>query len=112
VLTPSLDIEDATAAEKLKRSRLVPEIMSIDRDWDFMEPILSGGLRADVRPWPTSADSWHFYRHNLAAWNLNGMEAIEAITFAGKTHATLRRGSLFELRRIQVIFQTDRRAQP
>ncbi len=47
-----------------------------------------------MRPWRYSSDSWHFYRHTLAGWNLTGWEALEAIALAGKTRFTVERKEL------------------
>ena len=54
-----------------------------------------------LRPWPRSQDSWHFYRHSFAAWNLTGWEALESTALAGETAVTVRRK--------QVVFALDTR---
>lgn len=89
-LEPLISIEHQPTADKIARARFVPHGMYNDRDWDFMEPILRKKLKVDVRPWPRSFDSWHFYRHSFAAWNLTGREALEAVALAGKTRVSIR----------------------
>ena len=67
-----------------------------DRDWDFIRPALKTSLRIGLRPWPHSQDSWHFYRHSFAAWNLTGWEALECTALAGETAITvLRKKAVF-----------------
>jgi hypothetical protein len=104
-----ITIESQSATEKLKGTRFVAHGVYNDRDWDFMQPILSDYLRADIRPWRYSRASWHFYRHSFSAWNLNGWEALEAVAFAGKTRFTVQRKSVLDFRGIEVEFKPDAR---
>ncbi len=73
----------------------------IDRDWEDLRPALRHSLHADMRPWPNSGDSWHFYRNNFAAWNLTEWEALEATALAGKTG--------FRVEQKRVVFELDQR---
>ena len=109
LLEPIIAIGYQPAADKLNLARFVPHGLYNDRGWDFLQPILKKTLEADVRPWRHHYESRHFYRHSFAAWNLSGWEALEAISLAGKTTVTVRRTGIFNLRRTQIVFQSDSR---
>src|SRR5437899_2496998 len=102
-LEPLIRIEHQPTAEKLKRRRFVPQMLCNDRDWDFVQPILKQTLKVDIRPWRRSYDTWHFYRHSLAAWGLSGWEGLEAVALAGKTG--------FTVQRRRVLFEGDERVR-
>lgn len=90
-------VKDVKTASRLEAKPFVPHAVYNDRDWDFLLPILEERLRIEFLPKRYSYDSFHFYRHSFAEWNLNGWEALQAIALAGKTKFTVRRGSvLFE----------------
>ena len=101
LLEPVIKIEDQPTAEKLSRARSLPHVIYEDRDWAAVRPALRSSLRTDLRPWPRSTDSWHFYRHSFAAWNLTGWEALKCTALAGETAITVRRK--------QVVFKLDMR---
>jgi hypothetical protein len=101
LLEPVIKVEDPKTAAKLQQARFVPHAVYNDRDWDFLQPILKKSLKAAMRPWWHSTDSWHFYRHSFAAWNLTGWEALEAAALAAKTTCTVSRN--------KVVFQVDTR---
>lgn len=88
-LEPIIIIVGKRTAGLIEGRRFVPHVVFDDRDWDYLLPILKENLQ--VRFWPDlySYDSFHFYRHSFAAWNLNGWEALQAIAFAGKTKFTI-----------------------
>jgi hypothetical protein len=110
-LEPLSQIEDAGIAAKLKQMSFPSRVFYNDRDWDFLQPVLKKGLHAEVRPWRFSYDSWHFYRHSFAGWNLTDWEALEAVSMAGKTRFTIGRTGGFLLRRPQIIFEGDTRVR-
>ena len=105
-LEPLITIVGKRTADRIEGTRFVPHVVFDDRDWDYLLPILKENLH--VRFWPElySYDSFHFYRHSFAAWNLNGWEALQAIAFAGKTK--------FTIGKQLVVFEGDTRemAQP
>ncbi len=103
-LEPLVAVEHQPSADKLKQIRFIAHALYNDRDWDFLQPILRNTIKMDLRPWRYSLDSWHFYRHSFAAWNLSGWEALEAASLAGK--------SRFTVRKKQVVFECDRRVRP
>jgi hypothetical protein len=103
--------ENPSAVEKFKRLAFVPHAVFVDRDWDYLQPILRRSLRVEIRPWTHLMASWHFYRHSFAAWNLNGWEAIEAAAYAGKTTFTVRRRWDLVVPRAELIFEGDIRAR-
>jgi len=106
-----IHIEHPPSVERFKRRSFVPHAVYIDRDWDFLQPILKRALNVDIRPWRHSIQSWHFYRHSFAAWNLNGWEALEASAYAGKTTFTVRRRWDLLVPQVELIFEGDIRAR-
>jgi hypothetical protein len=105
-LDPLEVIHHQKTADKLATRKFAPHGVYYDKDWDFMVPILEKYTKASIRPWLNTMKSWHFYRHSFAEWNLNGQEALDAISLAGKTTYTVEWG--------KVIFEGDTRvrAQP
>lgn len=106
-LEPGVRIENEAVARTLKGKQFQPQILYDDRDWDYVQPILTQTLAMKFLPTAATSDSWHFYRHSLAAWNLTGWEALEALSLAGKTTFTVRRSLL--IRKPVVVFQGDTR---
>jgi hypothetical protein len=100
-LEPVIIVEDQPTADKIKQARFVPHAVYNDRDWDFLYPILKKKLKAAMRPWRYSLESWHFYRHSFTGWDLTSWEALEATALAGKTTATVKKG--------KVVFAVDLR---
>ena len=100
-LEPSFKIVDEATAEKIRSRKFLPHALFNDRDWDFVMPILEKKLKVDVHPWSHRTESWHFYRHSLAAWNLDGWEALEAVSFAGK--------ETFTVEKRRLVFEGDER---
>jgi hypothetical protein len=86
-----ITVQHPATVERLKQSRFVVHALYNDWDWGALQPILKKTLKVEMRPWHYSSDSWHFYRHSFAAWNLSGWEALQAAAFAGKTGFTVRR---------------------
>ncbi len=102
-LVPDNTIQAVDAAERLQRLVRVIHLSCNDRDWDFLQPVLKRSLKLALRPWRYSRDSWHFYRHSFAAWNVDGLEALEIAAMAGK--------SKFTLRRREAVFEVDPRVR-
>lgn len=88
-VAPEIRIESPPTVQKLK-TRVLPKVLCVDRDWNYVQPLLRWPLRVEVKPWQHSIDSYHFYRHNFAAFGLNGWEALSAAALAGKTQFTVR----------------------
>jgi hypothetical protein len=101
ILEPAFRIEHPATADKLRQARFVAHGVYNDRDWDYLRTVLKTSLRTDMRPLAYSHDSWHFYRHSFAAWNLSGWEALEAAALAGQTS--------FTVRSKRVVFELDTR---
>jgi hypothetical protein len=101
LLEPAITIDHQPTADKIKRARFVTHALYDDRDWDSLWPILKKAFHTGLTPWPRLMDSWHFYRHSFAAWNLTAWEALEATTMADQTSVVVGRG--------QVVFQEDLR---
>jgi len=110
-LEPLIAIGYQPLADKLKQMRFVPHALYNDRDWDFLQPILTKTLKADIQPSAHTYESYHFYRHSFAAWNLTGWEALEAVALAGKSRVTVRRKPPLTYPRNEVVFEVDRRVR-
>jgi len=106
-----IQVEHPSAVEKFKRLPFVPHALFIDEDWSVMEPVLKSALKAEIRPWRDSTQSFHFYRHSFAAWNLNAWEGLEAAAYAGKTTVSVRRRWDLVVPRTEVRFEGDVRAR-
>ena len=102
-LTPDIRVEHSPTKDKIQGMRVSGHSVFIDGDWDIVQPVLRRSLRMDVRPWRHSTDSWHFYRHSFAGWELSGWDALECAALAGK--------SRFAIRHNQVVFEPDPRVQ-
>lgn len=102
-LDPLIEVKHAKTVETLKQAKFAPQVNYWDRDWDAIYPQLSG---LGVKVWPPmqSYDSWHFYRHSFAAWNLSGWEALQATALAGKSRIKVSKG--------RVRFEPDPRIGP
>lgn len=100
-LEPLYTIEDETKVDRLLKKKFVKHALYNDRDWDYLLPILSFELNTKFLPGPNSYESNHFYRHSLAAWNLNDFEILEAVAMAGKT--------TFTVQKKKIIFEGDTR---
>jgi hypothetical protein len=62
-----------------------------DRGWDYIQPILAFDMNMHVTPRVGSHDSWHFFRHSFAAFDLSDWDALRAIALAGKTRFTVKK---------------------
>jgi hypothetical protein len=96
-------IRHQETAERLKWRIRLEHLSCNDRDWDVLQPILKRSLKVSLRPWRYSSNSWHFYRHSFAAWNVNGLQALQLAALAGK--------SKFTLSRNEAIFEVDPRVR-
>ena len=97
------DVVNLVHVRALRGHSFLPHLALNDRDWAFVQPLLKKKLGVDVRPWRRSDESWHFYRHSLAAWNLTDWEALEAVALAGKTKCNVQRH--------RIIFEGDERVR-
>lgn len=100
-LEPLYKIEDEKTFERLRKKNFTPHSLYNDRDWDFILPTLEFRLNTEILPERFSHDSHHFYRHSLAAHNLNGLEILQALAFAGKTQ--------FTIEKKKILFEGDKR---
>lgn len=84
-LEPIVVIKSQSTADRLARTPFLPHAVFNDYDYDSLLPILRKTLGNRYWPFMHSRESFHFYRHSFAAWNLNGAEALRAVAYAGKT---------------------------
>ncbi len=102
-LKPEIRVEHGPTATALREKGLIQQLLFIDKEWDRLLPVLTPKLPVDFRPEMKSPDSWHFYRANLAAWNLTGWEAVEAVCLSMNTMAVVQNHQVkFELARNKV----------
>jgi hypothetical protein len=88
---------DATK-QKLQSAKPLPHVLALDRDWSQLLGQVKKQIPATVLPFAGTKESWHFYRHTFAGWNLTPWEALEVTARAGKTRFTVvRRGVIFSV---------------
>ncbi len=102
-LDPIIVIQDPRTADRLQKKHFEKHGVFNDRDWDFMQPILSFDLDTKMFPVLHSHESHHFFRHSFAEFDLNGWDALRAVALAGKTG--------FTVQRKKVVFTGDTRVQ-
>jgi hypothetical protein len=90
-LDPIIVIQDQRTADRLRKKHFEKHGVFNDRDWDFMQPILSFDLDTRMFPALHSHESHHFFRHSFAEFDLNGWDALRAVALAGKTGFTVRK---------------------
>ena len=98
---PIITIQDQRTADRVRKKHFEKHGVFNDRDWDFMQPILSFDLDTDMLPVLHSHESHHFFRHSFAEFDLNGWDALRAVALAGKTG--------FTVQRKKVVFAGDTR---
>jgi len=100
-LEPVIVINDQHTADRLHKKHFEKHGLYDDRDWDFMQPILSFDLDTKMFPGLYTHESHHFFRHSFAEFDLNGWDALRAVALAGKT--------CFTVEKKRVIFIGDTR---
>jgi hypothetical protein len=90
-LEPLVVIEDQRTAERMKRKHFEKHAVYNDLDWDHLGPILGFDFNTRITPKADSHDSWHFFRHSFAEYDLNGWDALRAVALANKTQFTVKK---------------------
>jgi hypothetical protein len=104
---PLVTVQDKAMALRLKEKSFAPHFFSNDKDWNYVQPVLRRYLSSKLTGYPIflppvkSMDSWHFFRHAISAWDLNGRETLEAISLANKT--------VVRIEKHRVVFEGDTR---
>jgi len=98
-LEPIAVIEDQRTAQRIKRKKFEKQALYYDRDWDYLHPILSFDLDTKILPGLKSFDTYHFFRHSFAAFDLNGWEGLQAVAMADKTK--------FTIKKRKIVFEGD-----
>jgi hypothetical protein len=88
---PIIVVQDQRTADRLRRKHFEKHGVFNDRDWDYLQPILSFDLDTKMFPGLNSHESHHFFRHSFAEFGLNGWDSLRAVALAGKTGFTVRR---------------------
>lgn len=92
VLELDFTVKHERTQEKLKSGKPLPHLLANDRDWTQLLRLMKKQIPATLWPYERTPDSWHFYRHTFAGWNLTPWETLEAAALAGKTRFTVYRG--------------------
>jgi hypothetical protein len=100
-LEPLIAIEDPPTVERIQKKKFQKAALFYDKDWDYVEPLLAFYANVWIRPGRYTAETYHFFRHSFAAFDLTAWEAIEAASLADKTTFTVKKRKL--------IFQGDTR---
>ncbi|MEP6663587.1 MAG: hypothetical protein ABJC04_07975 [Verrucomicrobiota bacterium] len=100
-LEPVAKIMDQRTAGHLREKHFVKHFIYEDRNWRSLLRTLTFQLDTKILPLAGTHESHHFYRHNLAGFDLNGWEILEALAYAGKTQ--------FTVERKKIIFEGDPR---
>jgi len=90
-LDPVIVTEDERTAQRTRKKHFDKHAIFDDRDWDFMQPILSFDLNTKMWPGLRSRDSNHFFRHSFAEFDLTAWDALRAVALAGKTKVTIKK---------------------
>jgi hypothetical protein len=90
-LEPIAVIEDQRTADRIKHHHFEKHALFNDNDWDYVEPILAFDVDTHLTPRVGSRDSYHFFRHSFAEFDLNGWEALRAVALASKTKFTVKK---------------------
>jgi len=98
-LTPLFEITNEKFADRLKERKFADHILYYDRDWDSIYSQLTDRCGVWFLPRYKTKESWHFYRHSLAGWDLNCFEALQAVSLSGQ--------SRFTIERRQIVFTND-----
>ena len=101
VLELAVRIQHPRTVEKLQAGKPIPRLLALDRDWNQLLAMIKKPIGTTLWPYRGTRESWHFYRHTFAGWNLTPWETLEAAALAGKTQFTVRRGT--------VVFEVDPR---
>jgi hypothetical protein len=90
-LEPIAVVEDQRTADRVKSRKFEKHAVFEDKDWDFVEPILAFDVNTHLTPRVHSHNSYHFFRHSLAEYDLNGWDALRAMALADKTKFTVKK---------------------
>ena len=92
-MTDGFATEPGPAVAARLKGTVVPEhFVFNDDDWDTLNPVMQPHLEVTLSPGLDTMDTWHFYRHFYAAWNLTEWQLLEATALAGKTKFTITNG--------------------
>lgn len=99
--TATVQVTDAKTWNEIQNVSHSESWLLEDYDWDRIQPKLQKVLNVKINPKFDSVDSYHFYRHSLAGYNLTGPELIEALALTGKTKVSINKNN--------VVFELDQR---
>jgi len=94
-------VKNESTAAKLHQQIVPGRVQLNDADWGIARATLKGKLSIGLRPFENDSETWHFYRHNFAAFGVTDWEMLETLALAGKT--------TFTVNWLTAAFQPDRR---
>ena len=100
-IDPQVTIKHPPTADRLKKIKFEAKGLYNDRTWEYVQPRLEFQLDTFIKPGLRTHETYHFFRHSFAAYDLTGWEALEAVAMAGKT--------TFTVQKRKVIFAGDTR---
>ena len=90
-LEPIAVVADQRTADRIKRRHFEKHAVYDDFGWDRLEPVLAFDIDTHITPRAGSRDSYHFFRHSFAEFDLNGWDALRAVALADKTKFTVKK---------------------
>jgi phosphoenolpyruvate synthase/pyruvate phosphate dikinase len=100
------EVVSEQAVGRLKSRRFAEHVYLYDRDWDYLLPALEKRMDSWFTPGRKDPNSYHFYRHSIAAWDLTCWEMLEAAALAGRSSFTV------DKRQIRFVFDGARSPRP
>lgn len=94
VLELDIKVQHTKTEEKIRVGKSFPHLLMIDRDWTQLLAATQKKISPTLWPFPHTKQSWHFYRHTFAGWNLTPWETLEAAAYSGKTKFIVERGQV------------------
>ncbi len=93
-LEPIIIVKDQHTADRIRHKHFEKRALFNDTDWDGVRRTLAIDLNTRAAPPEGSHASYHFFRHSLAAYDLEGWDAIRALEMAGKTQCIIKKNLL------------------
>jgi len=93
-LRPAVLIKQKPTAESSSHECRLPHALFIDAPWQQVQPTLRKAFQMQIGPEAQSMATWHFARHNLAAWNLADSDLLAALTLTARTTVSIQRHRL------------------
>jgi hypothetical protein len=100
-LNAIVTVKNKSTAAKLRKRLMADRLSFNDAGWDEVRAVLRKRMSVGLRPFSSTPESGHFYRHNFVACGVTEWQMLEAIALTDKT--------TFTVHWLTVDFQIDRR---